>query len=129
MNASRKFSWVWEILGTVKVRCISPRWRFVDWWSMGTLLYEMLCGVTTLFRQTPTLRLTTQIQVANACLMQSVDWWSVGILLYEMLCGVTPFRQKDKAKLRRMITCDKLKFTKNADGENGLEATFYHTRQ
>jgi hypothetical protein len=40
----------------------------------------------------------------------------VGILLYEMLCGVTPFRQKDKAKLRRMITCDKLKFTKNADG-------------
>ncbi len=41
----------------------------------------------------------------------------MGILLYEMLCGVTPFRQKDKAKLRRMITCDKLKFTKNADGE------------
>lgn len=40
----------------------------------------------------------------------------MGILLYEMLCGVTPFRQKDKAKLRRMITCDKLKFTKNADG-------------
>ncbi len=40
----------------------------------------------------------------------------MGILLYEMLCGVTPFRQKDKAKLRRMITCDRLKFTKNADG-------------
>ena len=49
---------------------------------------------------------------------QAIDWWSVGILLYEMLCGITPFRSGNKAELKRMITMQKLKFTKSADGES-----------
>lgn len=32
------------------------------------------------------------------------------------VCGITPFRSKDKSALKRMITQQKLKFTKNADG-------------
>ena len=42
----------------------------------------------------------------------------MGVLLYEMLCGITPFRSSNKAELKRMITAQKLKFTKSADGKH-----------
>eukprot|EP00486_Rosalina_sp_Unknown_P008849 CAMPEP_0201591778 /NCGR_PEP_ID=MMETSP0190_2-20130828/189855_1 /ASSEMBLY_ACC=CAM_ASM_000263 /TAXON_ID=37353 /ORGANISM="Rosalina sp." /LENGTH=494 /DNA_ID=CAMNT_0048050249 /DNA_START=31 /DNA_END=1515 /DNA_ORIENTATION=- len=65
--------------------------KMVDWWSMGVIMFECLCGYAPFHANDP----------LATCKM--VDWWSMGVIMFECLCGYAPFHANDP-----LATCRKI---------------------